>query len=55
MSDQKCVCGHSESMHYAVSGACMKIITRDSSLKDHLRCSCKVFRVESVLSPRKSN
>lgn len=42
----KCICGHDESMHYAPSGACKKIITRDSSLQNHLVCTCKKFRPE---------
>jgi len=45
-ADERCVCGHSESMHYLLSGGCAKIITRDPRLEQHLRCQCKKFRSE---------
>jgi hypothetical protein len=44
-----CVCGHGESMHFAISGACQKIITRDPRLENHLRCTCRSFRPERSL------
>lgn len=45
-----CICGHDESMHYAVGGSCMKVITRDSRLEHHLRCTCKQFRAEAAIA-----
>lgn len=51
--DKICICGHSESMHYAISGACMKIITRDSSLRNHLRCTCREFRQDNTQAKSK--
>lgn len=47
MSDEsdRCVCGHLSNHHYAVSGRCMRIITRHRS--GDLGCTCKAFRPET--------
>lgn len=46
MTDLRCICGHSESMHFHASGRCMKIIARDARSSDHLRCTCRTFICE---------
>lgn len=55
MSDPVCVCGHPENMHYGGTKApfrCMKIITHDPRLENHLLCTCREFRREGD-QPRK--
>jgi hypothetical protein len=45
MSEVKCVCGHSESHHYHVSGACMRPLGVHPA--NDGRCQCKGFRLPS--------
>ncbi len=52
MASRQCVCGHAENFHYAVSGRCMKIITRHRS--GDVECTCRQFREEPVPAPRET-
>lgn len=50
MSDARCICGHSESMHFGGTKEphrCMKIEAYDPLSDELSRCACREFRPAS--------
>lgn len=48
-TDKRCICGHSENMHYGGCGPkfrCMKTITRHHN--GDVKCTCQEFRPEKI-------
>lgn len=48
---ERCICGHELSMHFAISGKCMKVIARDTRGDNHQRCTCREYRSERAPKP----